>query len=87
MKIGDEIYVHGYVDEIRKDNIVIIRNEGGYFGTDVNEVEDAAGIRDHLEARDIENRLRDVIESLRYQLYLSEEENLKYREAKENNEV
>ena len=32
MKIGDEIYVHGYVDEIRKDT-VIIRNEGGYFGT------------------------------------------------------
>lgn len=32
MKIGDEIYVHGYIDEIRKDT-VIIRNKGGYFGT------------------------------------------------------
>ena len=32
MKIGDEVYIHGYVDEIRKDT-VIIRNEGGYFGT------------------------------------------------------
>lgn len=32
MKIGDEVYVHGYVDEIRND-VVIIRNEGGYFGT------------------------------------------------------
>ena len=32
MKIGDEVFVHGYVDEIRKDT-VIIRNEGGYFGT------------------------------------------------------
>jgi hypothetical protein len=37
MKIGDEVYVHGYVDEIRKD-VVIIRNEGGYFGTDASEV-------------------------------------------------
>lgn len=32
LKIGDEVFVHGYVDEIRKDT-VIIRNEGGYFGT------------------------------------------------------
>ena len=37
MKIGDEVYVHGYVDEIRNDT-VIIRNEGGYFGTDPNEI-------------------------------------------------
>ena len=32
MKIGDEVAVHGYIDEIRKD-VVIIRNDGGYFGT------------------------------------------------------
>lgn len=31
-KIGDQVYVHGYIDEIRKDTI-IIRNAGGYFGT------------------------------------------------------
>lgn len=37
MKIGDECYVHGYVDEIRNDTI-IIRNEGGYFGTVKSEV-------------------------------------------------
>jgi hypothetical protein len=37
MKIGDEVYVHGYVDEIRND-VVIIRNEGGYFGTVPSEV-------------------------------------------------
>ena len=37
MKIGDEVYVHGYVDEIRKD-CVIIRNEGGYFGTVEDEI-------------------------------------------------
>ena len=37
MKIGDEVYVHGFVDEIRKD-AVIIRNDGGYFGTVKSEV-------------------------------------------------
>ena len=37
MKIGDRCFVHGYIDEIRKDT-VIIRNEGGYFGTDPCEV-------------------------------------------------
>lgn len=37
MKISDEVYVHGYVDEIRNGTI-IIRNEGGYFGTAPDEV-------------------------------------------------
>ena len=37
MKIGDRIYVRGYIDEIRKDT-VIIRNDGGYFGTIPSEV-------------------------------------------------
>ena len=37
MKIGDEVYIHGYIDEIRKDTI-IIRNEGGYFGTIKEEI-------------------------------------------------
>ena len=37
MTIGDEVYVHGYVDEIRQD-VVIIRNNGGYFGTIPEEV-------------------------------------------------
>ena len=37
MKIGDEVYVHGYVDEIRND-VAIIRNDGGYFGTVPSEV-------------------------------------------------
>ena len=37
MKIGDSVYVHGYIDEIRKD-CVIICNDGGYFGTDSSEV-------------------------------------------------
>ena len=37
MKIGDTVFVHGYVDEIRKDT-VIIRNQGGYFGTVPNKI-------------------------------------------------
>ena len=37
MKIGDRVFVHGYVDEIRKDT-VIIRNNGGYFGTIPSEI-------------------------------------------------
>lgn len=37
MKIGDEVYIHGYIDEIRKE-VVIIHNEGGYFGTLLNEI-------------------------------------------------
>lgn len=36
-KIGDEVYIHGFVDEIRRD-IVIIKNEGGYFGTVTEEI-------------------------------------------------
>ena len=39
MKIGDEILIHGFVDEIRKDAI-IVRNDGGYFGTTKDEVYD-----------------------------------------------
>lgn len=37
MKIGDRCFVHGYIDEIRKDTI-IVRNSGGYFGTAPGEV-------------------------------------------------
>lgn len=37
LKIGDEVNIHGYIDEIRKD-VVIIRNDGGYFGTVQSEI-------------------------------------------------
>ena len=37
MKIGDRVLIIGTVDEIRKDT-VIIRNEGGYFGTVKSEI-------------------------------------------------
>lgn len=52
MKIGDEVYVHGYVDEIRKD-VVIIRNEGGYFGT----------VEDEIVAYEIKGLHKDYAES------------------------
>lgn len=53
MKIGDEVFVHGYVDEIRKD-CVIIRNDGGYFGTAEDEivnVEIKAWHKDYIEPK------------------------------------
>ena len=37
LKIGDEVYIHGFVDEVRRDT-VIIKNEGGYFGTVTKEI-------------------------------------------------
>lgn len=37
MEIGDEVYIHGYIDEIRQD-IIIIKNDGGYFGTVEDEI-------------------------------------------------
>lgn len=37
MKIGDTIFIHGYIDEIRKD-MIIVRNNGGYFGTVPSEI-------------------------------------------------
>lgn len=37
MKIGDEIWVHGFIDEIRLETCVI-KNTGGYFGTVMSEI-------------------------------------------------
>ncbi len=48
MKIGDEVYVHGYIDEIRKDT-VIIKNDGGYFGTVPSEIITELSINDFRE--------------------------------------
>ena len=62
MKIGDEVYVHGYIDEIRQDT-VIIRNEGGYFGTVPNEVvkqkpnEDLISRKDAIDGLEYEAEL------------------------------
>lgn len=49
MRIDDEIYVHGYLDEIRQ-NKVIVRNDGGYFGTVVDELVEAIP-KDQYESR------------------------------------
>ena len=73
MKIGDEVFVHGYVDEIRKD-AVIIRNNGGYFGTTEDEVT-TMGMNDlvipitQLECRNV------VIDMSRTEIRISFEEN------------
>ena len=48
MKIGDEVFIHGYIDEIRKDT-VIIQNDGGYFGTVQNEIKTIDGLIEYLE--------------------------------------
>ncbi len=58
MKIGDRVFVHGYIDEIRKDT-VIIRNNGGYFGTIPSEV-----ITGELPSAEPEQRWIPVTERL-----------------------
>ena len=47
MKIGDEVYVHGFVDEIR-GNTVIIKNKGGCFGTFKKEVSSGMEIYEQI---------------------------------------
>ena len=37
MKIGDKVLIKGTINEIRKD-VVIIENDGGYFGTVPSEI-------------------------------------------------
>lgn len=59
MKIGEAVCVHGYVDEIRKDTI-IIRNDGGYFGTVEKEIEVKDRLIDCLLNKAYDNVL-DVI--------------------------
>ena len=51
MKIGDEVYIHGYIDEIRPGTI-IIRNDGGYFGT----IKDEIKTKEELTHENEENR-------------------------------
>lgn len=60
MKIGDEVYVHGYVDEIRRDT-VIIRNEGGYFGTVKEEVRDGVDAVKVVRCKDCEDWGRSMV--------------------------
>ena len=54
MKIGDKVLIKGTIDEIRKD-IVIIKNEGGYFGTVPSEIiEDWPRMGDIFTAKEAE---------------------------------
>ena len=59
LKIGQEVLIHGYVDEIRKDT-VIIRNEGGYFGTVEYEVTDI----EMPDTNDVLDKIRNEITML-----------------------
>ena len=59
MKIGETVYVRGTVDEIRKD-VVIIKNEGGYFGTVPEEI--AADIGDYSDRLWKASRDRALVE-------------------------
>ena len=68
MRIGDEVYIHGYVDEIRQDTI-IIRNNGGYFGTDKSEV--IIG-NDQLSQNAYDRGWKDGRKSLKEELYEDE---------------
>lgn len=58
LKIGQEVLIHGYIDEIRKDTI-IIQNEGGYFGTVECEV---TGIEMHCDIEQIRAEIIQVYE-------------------------
>lgn len=60
MKIGDEVMVHGYVDEIRYDDTkrvstIIIRNDGGYFGTVESEVKRAEQTEPQTDVYEYQN--------------------------------
>ena len=52
MTLGDRVYVLGYIDEIRKD-VVIIRNSSGYFGTEKHNVFVIEGVKE----REAKNKL------------------------------
>lgn len=85
-RIGDEVYIHGYIDEIRND-VIIIRNEGGYFGTSDREIfyyeEDERGYGTMNEAdRKTEpqrNMAEDIVESFGFKAE-------SYRQAKAKTE-
>lgn len=75
MGIGDEIYVRGYVDEIRKDT-VIVRNDGGYFGTVENEVYPVLGDADGF-TKGYDNGVCDTIKAV---LEIIDKQENKYQE-------
>lgn len=64
LKIGQEVLIHGYVDEIRKDTI-IIQNDGGYFGTVEHEITEI----DATDTNEVLDKIRDEIEAEMNDLY------------------
>ena len=72
MTIGEEVLIHGYIDEIRKD-IVIIRNEGGYFGTVPEEIRSSSEIPntcgDAVSRQAVIDRINKQREGLEPEIY------------------
>ena len=67
LKIGQEVLIHGYVDEIRKDTI-IIQNEGGYFGTVECEVTDI----EMLDTNEVLDKIRaEIDKQIKYNTYFN----------------
>lgn len=64
LKIGQEVLIHGYVDEIRKDTI-IIQNDGGYFGTVEWEVTDI----EMPDTNEVLDKIRAEIEHIPTQIW------------------
>ena len=74
LKIGQEVLIHGYVDEIRKDT-VIVRNEGGYFGTVECEITDI----EMPYTNDVLDKIRAEIEEQKECRCFDDDEMLVYR--------
>ena len=81
MKIGDEVYVHGYIDEIRKD-CIIIRNEYGYFGTSEDEIHIKADRKTELTWEQVKEycnkRCLDIVDSTTRKQWYKDEPQTKY---------
>ena len=52
IKKGDEVYVHGFVDEVR-EGIVILKNKGGFFRTTADEIMPPAQPERKVSARKV----------------------------------
>ena len=77
MRIGDSVLIRGTIDEIRRD-IVIIKNEGGYFGTVPEEIVDRYAEPCRMttleQIRENCNRINEIASELSY---------IKHREIQE----
>ena len=62
MKLGQEVWIHGYIDEMRKD-IAIIKNEGGYFGAVYDEIQPKINMS---VIEDIKAEIKEKYDSIPY---------------------